>query len=232
MTSTLLASPVGTELLDDPGADPATVARTLHHIARANWWFGGAAALGFALARLLDGVPHDRPLTLLDLGTGDGDLPRRAERWARRRGRRLRALGLERSPVAARLARRAGLATVLADVGTLPIADHSVDIVLLNLFLHHFAPASAARLLAEADRLARVGVIVSDLERSRVSGPLFRVGGRLLGFDTVTIEDGVTSIARGYTPAALAALLAAAGVRGTVHRRPGWRVVALWRTAA
>ena len=35
-------APFGIELLDDPDADPAVVARSLGNIARANWWFGGA----------------------------------------------------------------------------------------------------------------------------------------------------------------------------------------------
>ena len=35
---------VGTELLDDPAADPAAVTLSLRNVARANRWFGGAAA--------------------------------------------------------------------------------------------------------------------------------------------------------------------------------------------
>jgi hypothetical protein len=38
-------SPIGVELLDDPTADPALVAASLRDIARANRWFGGAAAM-------------------------------------------------------------------------------------------------------------------------------------------------------------------------------------------
>ena len=51
-------------------------------------------------------------------------------------------------------------------------------------------------------------------------------------FDPVTVSDGMTSLRRGYTPAGLRALLAAAGVRATVERRPGYRLVATWRPAA
>ena len=79
--------------------------RSLRNIARANRWFGGAAAVRYGLEPVLRGVPPARPLTLLDLGTGAGDLPRRAVRWARRRGYTLRPVGLELSRTAAALAR-------------------------------------------------------------------------------------------------------------------------------
>lgn len=232
MTPGLELSPIGDELLDDPAADRAVVEHTLGQIARANWWFGGTLALRFALRTLLGDAPAGTRASLLDIGTGAGDLPLAARRWAARRGIELRPLGLERSQVAARMAARSGVATILGCAGQLPIRPKSVDLVLMNLFAHHFAPASVVRLLREADRIARRGVIVSDLRRSPVAATGFWLGASALGFDRVTIRDGVTSVRRGYSAASLAALLSDAGVRGTVHRRPGWRLVALWRPAA
>ena len=58
----------------------------------------------------------------------------------------------------------------------------------------------------------------------------FWVGARALRFDPSTVADGITSIRRGYTPGELRALLAEAGVRARVSRRPGYRLVATWRT--
>jgi hypothetical protein len=104
-----------------------------------------------------------------------------------------------------------------------------VDLVLVSQVLHHLAPASAVRLLRDCDRLARIGVVVADLRRARLAGTLFRLGGRLLRFDPVTLVDGVTSIQRGYEIGELRTLLGRAGVRGRVARRPGYRLVATWR---
>ena len=80
---------IGAELLDDPSANPAAVAESLRNIGRANRWFGGAAAVRFGLARTLAGVPPGTMLSLLDLGTGLGDLPRDAVRWGAVRGIRV-----------------------------------------------------------------------------------------------------------------------------------------------
>jgi SAM-dependent methyltransferase len=228
----LAISSIGTELLDDPAADPKVVAHSLGNIARANRWFGGAAAVRYGLARVLHSVPHTRSLSLLDLGTGAGDLPRDAARWAARRGWRLVPVGLERSRVAAGLARAAGCPCAVGCAGAPPFRDKSVDLVLVSQVLHHLSPDSAVRLLRDCDRLARVGVVVADLRRARLAAPLFRLGGRLLRFDPVTMEDGVTSIRRGYTANELQALLRQAGVAGHVARRPGYRLVGTWRPSA
>jgi SAM-dependent methyltransferase len=228
----LLLSPVGAELLDDPAADPRAVSLSLENIARANRWFGGAAAVRHGLIRMLQGLPAGTCLTLLDIGTGIGDLPLMAMRLARRRGLQLVPVGLERSPVAARLARRAGLPTAVACGGAPPVRARSVDLVLVSQLLHHLARPSAIRLLRNCDRLARLGVIVADLRRSRLGPPAFWLGARALRFDRITRADGITSIRRGYTTGELRALLAAAGVDALVERRPGLRLVATWRPAA
>jgi len=223
-------SAVGTELLDDPNADPAAVTLSLRNVARANRWFGGAAAVRFGLRRLLRGVPPGRPLTLLDLGTGAGDLPRRAVGWARRLDHTLRPLGLERSRTAARLAQTGGVPCAVACAGAPPLREKSVDLVLVSQVAHHLTRESAVRLFRTCDALARIGVVVADLRRARLAALAFRVGATALRFDPITVADGVTSVRRGYTAGELGGLLATAGVRARVSRRPGYRLVATWRT--
>lgn len=223
-------APLGTELLDDPDADPATVARSLANIARANWWFGGTAAALWGIDQLLRALPIDRAISLLDIGTGAADLPTAAVRRAARRGRVMRAIGLERSPVAARLATARGFPTVLGCAGQLPVRLAAVDIVLISQVAHHLAADAVVELFHSASAVARVGVVVADLRRSEVAVAAFRVGSALLGFDAVTRADGITSVRRGYHTGELTALAARAGQQAHVSRRPGFRVVAVWRT--
>lgn len=223
-----MTSPVGTELLDDPGADPATVRRSLANIALANRWFGGTAALVWALRRVTRGVPPGAVVTLLDLGTGAGDLPNAARRWGARRGLRIVPIGLELSPVAAALASGAGVPTFVATATAPPVRPKSVDIVLVSQLAHHLAPAGVVSLLAAADRASRGAVIVLDLRRAWLARVGFRAGAALLGFDDVTVHDGLVSIRRGYTASELHALASRAGVPATVARRPGYRLVAVW----
>lgn len=207
------------------------MAESLRHIARANRWLGGTWAAWWGVDRALAGVPRGAALSLLDVGTGLGDLPRAARERARARGLTLRPIGLERSAVAARLATADGLPTVIGDAGRLPFADRSVDVVLVSQVAHHFAPEGAAALFRACDRVARRAVVVADLLRSPLAAAGFPLAARLFGFDRVTTADGLTSIRRGYTPSELAAILARAGISAEVSARPLWRIVAVWRPA-
>ena len=172
----LEVAPIGWELLDDPRAAPARVTESLYNIARANRWFGGAAAVRFGLEQALSAGQATGSLTLLDVGTGLGDLPRMAVAWAARRGITLRAVGLERHGVAARLAGRQGVAAVIGDGGALPFATGSFDLVLLSQVVHHFAAEAIVRLLRECGRVAGRAVIVADLRRTGHVHPAWRWG--------------------------------------------------------
>lgn len=231
LLNTLALSPVGVETLDDPASDPALVERMLHDISRANRWFGGRHAMRHALTRLLDATDRGKHLSLFDIGTGAGDLPLDAVRWAARRGVTLHPIGLERIPAAARVARNAGVPTMLGCAGALPLRQRSVDLVLVSQVAHHLDADSATRLFTDCSRIARRGVIIADLRPSLLAAFGYRLGGALLGLHQSTIDDGVISLARGFTPAALASLCVGV-TRGqvSVARLRFARVVAWWRT--
>jgi ubiquinone/menaquinone biosynthesis C-methylase UbiE len=223
----LVPHPSGNELLDDPFADDTLVRESLGNITRANRWFGGAWAVRWAITRLLHAMPARSPLVLLDVGAGAGDLARAAQSRARVLGVQLRGICLDSHRVAARLARVAGHAALVADAGVLPLADRSVDLVLLSQLVHHFDVPSAEALLREAARVARRGIIVADLRPSRLAAALFRPAARALGFDHITNQDGVTSLQRAYAAPELATIMRRAGLPARVTRRPGWRLVAV-----
>ena len=220
-------SPIGHELLDDPGADPAVVRESLHHLARSNAWFGGLAAARAGIDRLLAGRRPDR-LSLLDVGTGGGDIPGALGRILGRRRIALAPIGIDRHPAAAPLAAARGVPTAVGDAFALPFADRSIDVVLISQVAHHFSADGVRALAREASRVARLGVVLADLTRSRLAQVGFRLGSRLLGFDRVSRLDGITSLARGFRPAELTALLAGAGIAATVTTHLGSRIVATW----
>ncbi len=228
--SVLEVAPTGVELLDDRFAPAPMVRESLGNIARANRWLGGAAAIRYGLRRALPAA-ESGPFSILDVGTGAGDLPRMAASWARRRGIILRPIGIEYNRSAAGLARENGLASIVADGGVLPLGDRSVDYVLLSQVAHHFAPAATIRLFRECARVARRAVIVSDLRNSVLARWGYPLAGWTLRFDRDTIRDGVTSLRRGFSTASLSRLLHRAELPARVVRRPGARLVAVAKLA-
>jgi hypothetical protein len=220
----------GSEILDDPNADPALSLRSLRDIALANRFFGGRDAVVNTLRAVLATRPAgDAPLTLLDIGTGLGDIPAAAERVARARGVALRTIGLERAPLLAGAAATRCTHGLAADAMQLPFATGSIDIVTMSQVLHHFDGAEAEHLLQECTRVARVAVIVGDLRRSWLAVAGLWVSSFALGFHPVSRHDGVLSVLRGYTRDELQALVErATRCPATVRHRLGFRVTAHW----
>jgi SAM-dependent methyltransferase len=230
--TTLAPSSLGSEALDQPNC-PAAVARaTLRDIAVSNKLFGGRGAAWFGLRHLLAaGVPQ-RPLTLLDIGAGSGDIARYLARRAARRGITITPVGLDFHATAASLCRACGAHVVIADASAIPFRPRSVDFVLASQFLHHFASTSVVALLRNFMSLARIGVVVAEPRRTPLAATGIRVAGRLLGFHPATQHDGALSVRRSFTAPEFAALLGEAGVVVPVRRRPGFRLVAAWSADA
>lgn len=223
-----LINPHGSELLDRPDADPHLVRRNLADLSKANRWLGGRRALSLGLRRTLGDLSRGTRLTLLDIGTGSGDLPAYCHTWGLTRGLTITPVGLERVPAAAKIAAGNGLPTLIGCASAFPIRSKSVDVVLVSQVVHHFTRDAAVELLGECDRFARQAVIMVELTRSNVAAAAFQVASRILGFDHTTIEDGLTSIERGLTKMEARSLLSDAGVPATVTAVAPYRLIATW----
>jgi SAM-dependent methyltransferase len=217
----------GAEILDAPGADPQLARRSLRDVALANTFLGGTRAV---LAELDDVWPTlPARATLLDVGTGAGDISSRARAGAARRGVELETIGLENSPDLAGESRQLNPLAVCGDARCLPFGDRSVDVVICSQVLHHFFDADAQRVLTELDRVARRRVIVSDLHRSWLAAAGIWLASFALAFHPVSRHDGVVSVMRGFSAHELHGLVdAAVGQEPTVHYRLGYRVTASW----
>jgi SAM-dependent methyltransferase len=219
--------PDGDEILDAPGVDPALARRSLRDVMLANSLMGGTRAVMYELASIMPSLP--KRATLLDVGTGMGDIPRRAREVAARRGVTLDTVGLEAAEWLAAAARTSMTAAVVGDGRFLPFASHSVDIVICSQVLHHFFDHDAVALLQELNRVARVGVIVSDLVRSDLAVAGLWLFSFVLGFHPVSRHDGIVSIRRGFTPGELGTIVrSATGAQPRIRQYLGFRVAAAW----
>ena len=217
----------GVEILDGRDVDPQVVTRSIADVVRANSLFGGLSSAIDELKDAFKDVP--RKATLLDVGTGLGDIPCRAREVARQSGIDLTTVGLDSALELARASRPVLTLAVCGDALRLPFADHSVDIVMCSQVLHHFAGADALKLLREMDRVARVRVIVSDLRRSWIAAAGLWLASFPLRFHAVSRHDGVVSVMRGFTPEELGDTVREAIARKpVVHRRRGFRVTTSW----
>lgn len=215
------------ELLDAPSDDHGLVLRTMRDIRRSNVVFRGTSAAVAELALHFDDMPGEA--TLLDVGTGFGDVPKAAALAARNHGIALRTIGLDTSHIIARSAATCVSHAVCGSALSLPFATSSVDVAMCSQTLHHFRDAEAAALLRELNRVARIAVVVSDLRRSWIAGGGFWLASFPLGFHKVTRHDGFLSVMRGYTSRELSDLIEMAiGVTPAIQERLGFRITTSW----
>lgn len=218
----------GIELLDDPSVPAAVMTRSMKDVERANYVFGGLRA---ALAELKTALSETRgSATMLDVGTGAGDIAESSRDMAGQRGVALRTIGFDSSEALLRTHRARNDWLVVGSALQLPFADRSVDIVMCSQLLHHFPEVDAVAVIREMNRVARVRVVISDLRRSWIAAGGLWLASFVLGFHSVSRHDGVVSVMRGFLPQELAGLVEAAiGRPNPAHRRLGFRVTTSWK---
>lgn len=224
------------ELMDDPAIPEADHLHALSALARINAMSRTAAWLAHCTGHLLAAAqPAPEPRTVVDVACGGGDvtiaLARRLRRIA---GVDVRVIGVDISPRAVARSREAAAragADVAFEVGDVLAAGcPPCDVAVSSLFLHHLDDEAACRLLRCLAHAARVGIVVSDLVRSRVGLGLAMVGTTLLSTSRVARVDGPLSVKAARTPAEYRALCARAGL-DAAHVRRVWpeRVVIRWQ---
>jgi 2-polyprenyl-3-methyl-5-hydroxy-6-metoxy-1,4-benzoquinol methylase len=218
---------VGIEILDDPAVDPELMKRSMRDVAKANTLFGGKRA---ALAEVIPALRAvGRPATLLDVGTGHGDIPRAIRKIADREGFSVHTIGMDMSLPLVASERNANTSVVRGDARCIPFRTRSVDVVMASQILHHFRGDDAVTFVREMNRVARTRVVISDLRRSVVAAAGIWIGSFPLRFHPVSRHDGVVSVMRGFLPGELEDLVhEATGCRPDVTRRLGFRLTTSW----
>lgn len=92
-----------------------------------------------------------------------------------------------------------------------PFADGGVDVVISSLFLHHFTPTALVQLLPKWVRLARRGLVMSDLVRHPVPYWFVKASGPAFARSAITRHDAAVSIQRAYRPQELRNIAVEAG---------------------
>ncbi len=221
------------ELLDQPGHDAAELAANLRDIRTVNRLAGGTATVLRHLPSLVSRLPRGRPVEILDLATGSGDIPLAVARWGVRNGHPLRLTVTDLSSEILAEARRTladvpNVTFTVCDAREAPMPERSFDVVLCSLSLHHFPPADAVRLLSEMERLSRTGFILNDIRRHVGGYVAAWIASHVATHNRMTRHDMPLSVLRAYTPDELRALLREAGIpNAMVTTHPFFRMAAV-----
>jgi ubiquinone/menaquinone biosynthesis C-methylase UbiE len=213
------------ELLDDDAGTPSEIADSMTDLRGINQRFGGIATT----EHMLQAVAREsgqRSLSLLEVGAGNGDLPRLVHQRLQQRNICLEITLLDR--VYSHLGNCGRC--VVADALMLPFSDNSFDVVSCSLFLHHLGPSEVIAFVKESLRCCRTAVVINDLVRSRIHLALVYAGLPLFR-SRITRNDAPASVRQAYTPQEMRSMLSQTdAARLTITRHYLYRMgVIAWK---
>lgn len=216
----------GPEILDGENIEPELFARVMDDLAAVSRvMLAHAPTIGF-LQRATRTLPPGCAISILDVGSGEGDLLRRIRRWSDRRGLKARLRGIDLHPQSAIAARAKTPPAMAIEFLTGDVFRHheDADLIVSSLFTHHLSDAQLVGFLRWMQRHARQGWFVNDLHRHAIAYHGFGVVARLAGWHRIVRLDGQTSVARGFRAPEWRALLEQAGIAATIRWRPMFRL--------
>lgn len=168
-------------------------------------------------------------VTLLDIGTGGGDLPRLLSQLAQKDNLNLKITAIDPDKRAIRFAKSnsdlQNIEYLHADSGELAVDKYRFDFVISNHLLHHLKEYEISRLCRDAEKLASRKVLFNDIERGDLAWIFFSAVSPLLYRNTFIPTDGPLSIRRSFTKRELQEILPAGWI---VNRLFPYRLIATY----
>ncbi len=222
------------ELMDDPALDYTSHIEALRGLERLNL-FSTSAALLWSQIKPLAKQSLAKPLRILDIATGGGDIPVSLYTTAELDHVKLEIVGADISPSSIKYSseyaqqKKATVEFIQLDA----LKDElpgGFDVVMTSLFTHHLDPPEVIALLKKMANSATQLVLVNDLVRSEISFALVWLGTRLLSRSPIVQYDGPVSVQGSFTSKELQSMGLKAGLTGCyVKSCPPCRQLLIWR---
>lgn len=215
------------EEMDDPSTSDEVYARCLADLAAVNRLTLTHRPTLAWLARMAKSPDLDRPIRILDVACGAGDLLRAIHGWAAKRDLPVLLEGIDLNPRSAVVAQQltppgASIRYHTGDVFAFA-PDPLPDLIVTSQFTHHLTDEQIVALLRWLEAHARHGWHIADLHRHSVAYWGFGLVARLAGWHRIVRQDGMVSVARSFTRSDWELLLAAAGLQARIQWWPGFR---------
>ena len=206
--------PATPELMDRPQPVSQELEVDLENLVGINRHFGSHRLIRWFLRRWFKPGASYR---VLDLCTASGDIPRLMVDWARQHGVTVQIDAVDFQPSTVEIARKRSTAYPEitfheGDAREAAGGPGSYDFVFCSLALHHFSEEDAVRVLRRCRDLARLGVMVADLERGWLAAAGVWLMTAVLFREPMTKYDARVSVRRAFSYEEF----------GCLARRAGW----------
>jgi 2-polyprenyl-3-methyl-5-hydroxy-6-metoxy-1,4-benzoquinol methylase len=189
--------------MDDFLLEGEELRTTLDRIAKINRFLGGNNITLNGVKKLLSASCKNETITIVDIGCGNGDMLRMLSDYGNRHHIKLSMLGIDANPYTINYAGDlskdyTNISYLCADIFEENFEDVKYDIVLCTLTIHHFDDEEILRLLGSLVNVSKLGVVINDLQRSKIAYRLFQTIAVLFRLNRMTKVDGLVSILRGF----------------------------------
>jgi 2-polyprenyl-3-methyl-5-hydroxy-6-metoxy-1,4-benzoquinol methylase len=225
------------EKMDQPGLAPGAHHRALAALGRINRWSGSADLVWEPVGQFIR-LAGMRQVTVLDVGSGGGDvmLACRDRARARAQGTELAITLLDQSAIALEHAAEQAAAggfdvgRIIADALRVDLPSQFFDVITCTLMLHHLERADAVCLLRKMADAARCLLVVQDLRRCATGYGAAWLAARVVTRSPIVHWDGPVSVAGAFTIDEAGEMAREAGLDAAriVSRFP-WRWVLVWQ---
>jgi 2-polyprenyl-3-methyl-5-hydroxy-6-metoxy-1,4-benzoquinol methylase len=200
------------EEMDDLSSPVDQVMQNLRELEVINNRLGGYSPV----LSVLDKLVTDKPVTIVDIGSGAGDMLRAIQQWAIAKRKNVNLVGIDYNPVMVGYATWHSAGRNIAykqwNVYDDTVLNENADIVTCSLFLHHFTHEEAVDLLKRMYKIANRAVIINDLHRHWFAYYGIKLLTNLFSKTYMVKNDAPLSVARAFRRKDWMHLLQAAGI--------------------
>ncbi|MEW7292049.1 methyltransferase domain-containing protein [Aquimarina sp. 2304DJ70-9] len=191
------------ELMDDPFVEEKALKIALSDISRVNKLLGGNSITVKAVAKLINDANLDKELVLLDLGCGDGEMLRVIADICRKKNIKIKLVGVDLNDKSLEIAKDLSIPYpeieyYKKDILHIDRSELACDIIICTLTLHHLNCNEIKEVIKKTLELASLGIIINDLQRSKIAYYLFRLFSFFFIKGYIAKNDGLVSIKRGF----------------------------------
>ena len=191
------------ELMDDAELPEAELRLALKDLAVVNKYLGGNQITINALEGMITSQPDKKLWRVMDVGCGDGEVLRQIARHFKNLDYKIEFIGLDINEKSIARARKKSegishLTFSTQNILTLDAATAGCDIILCTLTMHHFTDQQICTFIKTFVQLASTGVIINDLQRSKIAYRLFQLFSGIFMKSKIAKYDGKVSIARAF----------------------------------
>ncbi len=189
--------------MDDFAMEGEILSDALDKIAKINQFLGGNKLILKGVQQLIADYSKTREIVIVDVGCGNGDMLRTLADFGLKNNFKFKLMGIDANNFTIRHAQQLSenypnISYRSENIFDEPFKQLKYDIVLCTLTLHHFKDHEIIYLLNVFYTNSTIGIVINDLHRNAIAYRLFQALCFVFQLNTMSREDGLTSILRGF----------------------------------